>query len=70
MTGKTPVDRIHALTSEIAQQNTIARELVAKCLDVLRMTPLPDTFLGRRTHEPFPGPGLDVAQVSPGERGK
>ncbi len=70
MTGKRPVDRVHALTSEIAQQNAIARELVAKCLDVLRTTPLPDTFLGRRTYEPFSGPGLDVTQVSPGESGK
>ena len=70
MTGETPVDRVHALTSAIARQNVIARELVAKCLDVLRTTPLPDTFLGRKTHEPFPRSELDVTQVSPGEGGK
>ena len=64
MAGKTPIERVRTLTSEIAQQNVLARELVAMCLDVLR-TPAPDTFLGRKTHEPFPGAELDLSQVRP-----
>ncbi len=64
MAGKTPIDRVHALTSEIAQQNARARVLVAKCLEILR-TPPPDTFLGRKTQEPFPRAELDSAQVRP-----
>jgi hypothetical protein len=62
MAGKTPIEHVRALTSEIVQQNGIARQLVAKSLEVLR-TPLPDTFLGRKTQEPFPRAELDSAQV-------
>jgi hypothetical protein len=62
MTGKNPIDRARALTSEIRQQNAVARGLIAKCLEVLRMPP-PDTFLGRKTHEPFSG--ADLTQVRP-----
>lgn len=65
MTGKYPTDRARTLTSEIAQQNAIARELVAKCLEVLRASP-PDTFLGRKTQEPFPKEELDLTQALPG----
>ena len=53
MREKTHIRRARALISEIADQNAAARELVAKSLEVLR-TPQPDTFVGRRTQEPFP----------------
>ncbi len=64
MAGKTPIDRVHALTSQIAQQNARARALVAKCQEVLR-TPPPDTFLGRKTQEPFPRAELDQRKSVP-----
>ena len=43
--------RNHA--SEIAEQNALMREAVRRALEMLR-TPIPDTFLCRKTHEPFP----------------
>ena len=42
--------RNHA--SEIAEQNALMREAVRRTLEMLR-APIPDTFLGRKTHEPF-----------------
>jgi hypothetical protein len=39
--------------SAIAEQNSLVREMIARCLETLK-TPMPDTFLGRRTQEPFP----------------
>ncbi len=50
------VSRIHRIqdeTAAITQQNASMREVIAKCLEVLKI-PVPDTFLGRRTHDPFP----------------
>jgi hypothetical protein len=38
---------------EIAEQNMVIREIVARCIKLLR-PPLPGTFLGRKTQEPFP----------------
>jgi hypothetical protein len=31
-----------------------SRELARLSIEVLRQSPEPDTFLGRRTHDPFP----------------
>lgn len=36
-----------------AEQNARMREMRAKALELLR-APFPDTFLGRKTQEPFP----------------
>ena len=47
------VSRVHDLTSEIAEQNALIRKIVAQSLEILRAA-RPDTFLGRKTQEPFP----------------
>ena len=48
-----PVARVRDVASEIAEQNIKMREALAKAAEVLKL-PLPDTFLGRKTQEPFP----------------
>lgn len=53
MGDNTHIRRARALISEIAKQNAATREVMAKSLEVLRL-PAPDTFLGRKTQEPFP----------------
>ena len=53
MRDKTHIRRAYVFVSEIAAQNAVARELLAKSLEILR-TPRPDTFVGRKTQEPFP----------------
>lgn len=45
--------RVHDYASEIAEHNASMRELAARTAEVLKL-PLPDTFLGRNTQEPFP----------------
>ncbi len=44
---------IHNVAAEIAEQNVVAKQAVAKALEVLKQPP-PDTFLGRKTQETFP----------------
>ena len=53
MADKSQVHRVHDLACDIIEQNTLVREVIAKTLEVLS-TPVPDTFLGRKTQEPFP----------------
>ena len=53
MADKSQVYRVHDLAYDIFEQNTLVREIIAKSLEVLS-TPVPDTFLGRKTQEPFP----------------
>ena len=53
MARKNPIEHVRALAYEIAEQNAVARALVAKCMEILS-SPQPDTFLGRKTQEPFP----------------
>ncbi|RXG88028.1 hypothetical protein EAS61_30400 [Bradyrhizobium zhanjiangense] len=45
--------RIHDEAAAIARQSAYIRDLVARSCEILKQ-PVPDTFLGRRTHEPFP----------------
>jgi hypothetical protein len=45
------IHRIHDEASAIAKQNAYMREVIAECLKILAL-PVPDTFLGRQTHEP------------------
>ncbi|SFI16332.1 hypothetical protein [Bradyrhizobium sp. Gha] len=52
MTEK-PVYFVRHLAAEIAEQNARIRELIARASEVLKL-PKPDTFLGRKTQEPFP----------------
>ena len=47
------INRIHDEIAAIARQNTYVRDLIAKSCELLRQK-VPDTFLGRKTHEPFP----------------
>ncbi|UWU79979.1 hypothetical protein N2603_16350 [Bradyrhizobium huanghuaihaiense] len=47
------ISRVHYLAVELAAQNALMRELVAEAAKVLQL-PVPDTFLGRKTQEPFP----------------
>jgi hypothetical protein len=51
--AKTPIDRVHELVSEIGEQNARIRHSSAKAAEALK-SPKPDTFLGRKTQEPFP----------------
>jgi hypothetical protein len=53
MANNNQIQRVHDMTSAIVEQNARARELLVKALQVLQ-TPLPDTFIGRKTQEPFP----------------
>ncbi|SFP66961.1 hypothetical protein SAMN05216330_10969 [Bradyrhizobium sp. Ghvi] len=53
---RTPIRRVHNEASAIAQQNAHMREQIAKALELLKAA-VPDTFLGRRTYEPFPSEG-------------
>lgn len=54
MADKRHISRVRGSASEIAEQNTAhIREVIAKSREVLK-EPLPDTFLGRKTNEPFP----------------
>jgi hypothetical protein len=47
------IRRVYDVASEIAEQNALMRELLAKCVQVLKASP-GDTFIGRKTCEPFP----------------
>ncbi len=47
--------RIH---DEIAAITVQTRAIIARSFDVLRQA-VPDTFLGRRTHDPFPSEPAD-----------
>lgn len=46
------ISRIHIEASEIAEQNARMRELIARSSEVLQ-APMPNTFIGRKTQEPF-----------------
>ena len=46
------MSRLTALTAGIDEQNARTRALIALSLEALRL-PMVDTFLGRRTQEPF-----------------
>ncbi|MGY4572002.1 hypothetical protein ACVWY5_005072 [Bradyrhizobium sp. USDA 3256] len=45
--------RARDLASELMELEVRMREMVAKGVDALKV-PVPDTFLGRKTYEPFP----------------
>jgi len=47
------ISHLRSLSSDIAKQNDYVRELLERAAEVLRL-PAPDTFLGRKTQEPFP----------------
>ena len=53
MRASTGVNRLTWITAGIDEQNAKTRALIAQSLEALRL-PVADTFLGRRTQEPFP----------------
>ena len=53
-----PTSRAHDSATKINDQNARMRELVAKSIEALKL-PMPDTFLGRKTQEPFPKEDTD-----------
>jgi hypothetical protein len=50
---RAPIYRVHNEAFAISVQNARMREEIAKALEILKLA-IPDTFLGRRTHPPFP----------------
>lgn len=44
---------------EDEQEISRVREAIARSLDILRRSEVPDTFLGRATREPFPMEGAE-----------
>jgi hypothetical protein len=53
MPGNPRIHYVHNHASEIAEQIAFMRETVRRAVEMLRL-PIPDTFLGRKTHDPFP----------------
>lgn len=53
MVSNDHISRVHDLASEIAEQNMVIRGIIGRAVELLRAAP-PDTFLGRKTQEPFP----------------
>ena len=51
-----PIQRIRDETASIAKQNAHMREVLAKSMELLKIS-APDVFLGRKTQEPFPEGG-------------
>ncbi|MBW7970027.1 hypothetical protein [Bradyrhizobium sp. BR 10289] len=47
------IRRVHDEASMIAEQTARMREMTVKAFEILKMA-TPDTFLGRKTQEPFP----------------
>ncbi|WP_407180258.1 hypothetical protein [Bradyrhizobium sp. STM 3562] len=45
--------RLFGTTEELARQTERTREITKQAVELLRQ-PVPDTFLGRKTQEPFP----------------
>lgn len=59
MADKRHISGVYGLASELAEQNVAnMREVIAKSLEVLK-APQPDTFLGRKTMEPFPEENIE-----------
>jgi hypothetical protein len=54
MADKRVVNRIYRSQSQDTQMVQRARETNEHVLRMLKENPPPDTFLGRKTHEPFP----------------
>lgn len=51
MHQRTPFQHHHAALRQVIEET---RELLARSLELLRECPQPDTFIGRKTQEPFP----------------
>jgi hypothetical protein len=58
------VHRTQSLAFEIAQANARMREVIASSFEILR-TLVPDTFLGRKTQDPFSTEKQGLLRSSP-----
>ncbi|MBR0844520.1 hypothetical protein JQ607_30330 [Bradyrhizobium liaoningense] len=47
------IHRVHEVARAVTEVSARIRDTLALCREVLSL-PLPDTFLGRKTREPFP----------------
>jgi hypothetical protein len=47
------IARVYDEASEIKEQEALVRKIIDEVCDALK-APMPDTFLGRKTQEPFP----------------
>ncbi|MET4177863.1 hypothetical protein ABIB99_008997 [Bradyrhizobium sp. LA6.1] len=65
MADNIPIDHVHEQSSRIAKQNEFMREIAAKAREILK-TPIPDTFLGRKTREPRPKRMMSSREQSSG----
>ncbi|WFU28035.1 hypothetical protein QA649_17975 [Bradyrhizobium sp. CB1717] len=52
MADHSQIHRARNLAAEIAEQNDKIRQITAEAAEALKL-PQPDTFLGRKTQEPF-----------------
>jgi hypothetical protein len=57
------IKRLHVSTTMINEQNTYARLLIAAAREALA-APIPDTFLGHKTQEPFPAEVTPAGTIS------
>jgi hypothetical protein len=65
MPDKRVINCIHRVQSADAQAIELLREANKQVSQVLRDCARPDTFLGRKTHEPFPQGEDGEANVTP-----
>ena len=54
MTEITLTEFARVAIADVDRQNDFLREKIAQSTELLRKLAKPDTFLGRRTQEPFP----------------
>lgn len=45
--------RVYDEAAAIARQNAYMRDIIARSFEILKQS-VPDTFLGRKTYDPFP----------------
>lgn len=53
MVGKRPIRRLSS-NEQVNKLIADTRDIAARSVVVLRDNPIPDTFAGRKTYEPFP----------------
>ena len=56
------IAHVRSMADLIGRQNAATRDIVAKSREILR-TPPPDTFLGRKTQQPFPDRDDETAET-------
>ena len=54
MPGTRPIVASLPSTLQVDKQIADSREITARAMELLRSEPKPDTFIGRKTQDPFP----------------